>query len=89
MANAAKRGAPHMFTAYEPAAGRPAGPLPAAICLHGGGGVGSHWSWAPESVHYANTEATPVGGVTVPMDVTSRGDDQVPHVLVEPMIRRM
>jgi hypothetical protein len=68
MANAAKRGAPHVFTVYEPKAGLPAGPLPAAICLHGGGGVGSHWSWAPESVHYANTEATPVGGVTVAMD---------------------
>jgi hypothetical protein len=51
MANAGKRGAPHVFTVYEPKAGLPAGPLPAAICLHGGGGAGSHWSWAPESVH--------------------------------------
>ncbi|MFN9334000.1 MAG: hypothetical protein ACK6D1_15550, partial [Planctomycetota bacterium] len=68
MANAAKRGAPHVFSVYEPKAGLPAGPLPAAICLHGGGDVGSHWSWAPESVHYANTEATPVGGVTIAMD---------------------
>jgi pimeloyl-ACP methyl ester carboxylesterase len=68
MANAAKRGAPHVFTVYEPKAGLPAGPLPAVVCLHGGGGTGSHWSWAPESVHYANTDATPTVGVTVAMD---------------------
>ena len=68
MANAAKHGAPHVFTVFEPKAGLPAGPLPATICLHGGGSEGSHWSWAPESVHYANNDATPIDGVTVAMD---------------------
>jgi pimeloyl-ACP methyl ester carboxylesterase len=68
MANAAKHGAPHVFSVFEPLAGLPSGPFPAVICLHGGGQVGSHWQWAPESVHYANTEATPVGGITVAMD---------------------
>lgn len=68
MANAAKHGAPHVFTVYEPTAGLPAGPYPATVCLHGGGPSGTHWSWAPESVHYANDGATPVGGVTVAMD---------------------
>ena len=68
MANAAKHGAPHVFTVFEPVAGVPSGTFPAVICLHGGGQVGSHWQWAPESVHYANTEATPVGGITVAMD---------------------
>ena len=68
MANAAKHGAPHVFTVFEPVGGLPPGPFPATICLHGGGQVGSHWQWAPESVHYANDEATPVGGITVAMD---------------------
>jgi pimeloyl-ACP methyl ester carboxylesterase len=68
MANAAKNGAPHVFTVYEPIAGLPPGPYPATVCLHGGGQSGSHWSWAPESIHYRNTEATPVQGVTVAMD---------------------
>jgi pimeloyl-ACP methyl ester carboxylesterase len=68
MANAAKHGAPHVFSVFEPVAGLPSGTFPAVICLHGGGQVGSHWQWAPESVHYANTEATPVGGITVAMD---------------------
>lgn len=68
MANAAKHGAPHVFTVFEPIGGLPAGPFPATICLHGGGQAGSHWQWAPESVHYANDEATPVGGITVAMD---------------------
>ena len=68
MANAAKNGAPHVFTVYEPKAGLPAGPFPATVCLHGGGPSGTHWSWAPESVHYANDDATPVGGITVGMD---------------------
>jgi pimeloyl-ACP methyl ester carboxylesterase len=68
MANAAKHGAPHVFSVFEPLAGLPSGTLPAVICLHGGGQAGSHWQWAPESVHYANTEATPVGGITVAMD---------------------
>jgi len=77
MANAAKHGAPHVFTVYEPTAGLPAGPYPATVCLHGGGPSGTHWSWAPESVHYANDDATPVGGITVGMDdrlfVTTNG----------------
>jgi hypothetical protein len=68
MANAAKHGAPHVFTVYEPKAGLPVGPFPATVCLHGGGPSGTHWSWAPESVHYANDDATPVGGITVGMD---------------------
>jgi hypothetical protein len=68
LANAAKHGAPHVFTVYEPRNGLPSGPYPATICLHGGGQVGSHWSWAPESIHYANTGAVPVGGITVAMD---------------------
>ncbi|MBU3727866.1 MAG: hypothetical protein FGM37_01255 [Phycisphaerales bacterium] len=68
MANAAKNGAPHVFTVYEPKAGLPVGPFPATVCLHGGGPSGTHWSWAPESVHYANDDATPVGGITVGMD---------------------
>lgn len=68
MANAAKNGAPHVFTVFEPKDGLPRGRYPAVICLHGGGPSGSHWSWAPESVHYANTDATPVGGITVAMD---------------------
>ncbi|MFN7429444.1 MAG: alpha/beta hydrolase-fold protein, partial [bacterium] len=68
MANAAKHGAPHVFSVFEPVAGLPSGTFPAVICLHGGGQVGSHWQWAAESVHYANTEATPVGGITVAMD---------------------
>ncbi|MFO0491144.1 MAG: alpha/beta hydrolase-fold protein, partial [bacterium] len=68
MANAAKHGAPHVFSVFEPVAGLPSGIFPAVICLHGGGQVGSHWQWAAESVHYANTEATPVGGITVAMD---------------------
>jgi len=68
LANAAKNGAPHVFTVYEPRAGLPTGRYPATVCLHGGGQVGSHWSWAPESVHYANTGAVPVGGVTVAMN---------------------
>jgi len=68
MANAAKHGAPHVFSVFEPLAGLPSGTFPAVICLHGGGQVGSHWQWAPESVHYANDEATPIGGVTVAMD---------------------
>jgi len=68
MANAAKHGAPHVFTVYEPKTGLPAGPYPATVCLHGGGPSGTHWSWAPESVHYANDGAIPDGGVTVAMD---------------------
>ncbi|MEY3141661.1 MAG: hypothetical protein RLY21_154 [Planctomycetota bacterium] len=68
IANAAKHGAPHVFTVYEPKNGLPAGPYPATICLHGGGQAGSHWSWAPESIHYANNDATPVNGVTVALD---------------------
>jgi hypothetical protein len=68
MANAAKNGAPHVFTIYEPEAGLPTGPYPATICLHGGGTAGSHWSWRPESVHYANNDATPITGITVAMD---------------------
>ncbi len=68
MANAAKHGAPHVFSVYEPTAGLPAGPYPVTICLHGGGPSGTHWSWAPESVHYANDDATPLGGITVGMD---------------------
>ena len=68
MANAAKHGAPHVFTVYEPKTGLPAGPYPMTVCLHGGGPSGTHWSWAPESVHYANDDATPIGGVTVGMD---------------------
>ena len=68
MANGAKHGAPHVFTVYEPKLGLPSGPCPATICLHGGGPSGTHWSWAPESVHYANDDATPVAGVTVGMD---------------------
>jgi hypothetical protein len=68
LANAAKNGAPHVFTVFEPQGGLPAGPYPATICLHGGGPSGSHWSWAPESFHYANDEATPVQGITVAMD---------------------
>lgn len=68
MANAAKHGAPHVFSVFEPVAGLPSGTFPAVICLHGGGQAGSHWQWAPESVHYANDEATPIGGVTVAMD---------------------
>ena len=68
MANAAKHGAPHVFTVYEPKTGLPAGPYPMTVCLHGGGPSGTHWSWAPESVHYANDDATPMGGVTVGMD---------------------
>ncbi len=68
MANAAKHGAPHVFSVFEPVAGLPTGTFPAVICLHGGGQAGSHWQWAPESVHYANDEATPIGGVTVAMD---------------------
>ncbi len=68
LANAAKNAAPHVFTVFEPRAGLPAGPLPAVVCLHGGGPSGSHWSWAPESVHYANDEAIPVQGVTIAMD---------------------
>jgi pimeloyl-ACP methyl ester carboxylesterase len=68
MANAAKHGAPHVFTVFEPKAGLPAGPYPAVICLHGGGANGSHWAWAPESFHYANDDATPVHGITVAMD---------------------
>ena len=68
MANSAKRGAPHVFTVFEPKAGLPPGPLPAVVCLHGGGPAGSHWSWAPESVHYANNDATPTVGLTVAMD---------------------
>ncbi len=68
MANAAKHGAPHVFTVYEPKLGLPAGPCPATVCLHGGGPSGTHWSWAPESVHYANDGAIPDGGITVAMD---------------------
>ena len=68
LANAAKHGAPHVFTVFEPENGLPAGTYPATICLHGGGPSGSHWSWAPESIHYANTGALPIGGVTVSMD---------------------
>jgi pimeloyl-ACP methyl ester carboxylesterase len=68
LANAAKHGAPHVFTVFEPENGLPAGPYPATICLHGGGQQGSHWSWAPESVQYRNTGAVPIGGVTVAMD---------------------
>jgi pimeloyl-ACP methyl ester carboxylesterase len=68
LANAAKHGAPHVFTVFEPESGLPAGPRPAVICLHGGGPQGSHWSWAPESAQYANTGATPVDGITVAMD---------------------
>jgi hypothetical protein len=61
MANAAKHGAPHVFTVYEPKAGLPVGPFPATVCLHGGGPSGTHWSWAPESVHYANDGGDPLG----------------------------
>ncbi|MFM7299273.1 MAG: alpha/beta hydrolase-fold protein, partial [Planctomycetota bacterium] len=68
LANAAKHGAPHVFTVFEPLSGLPVGPYPATVCLHGGGPSGSHWAWAPESIHYANDEATPVGGITVAMD---------------------
>ena len=68
LANAAKHGAPHVFTVFEPTNGLPPGPSPAVICLHGGGGAGSHWSWAPESFHYANAGAVPVEGLTIAMD---------------------
>jgi len=68
MANAAKNGAPHVFSVFEPRTGLPASPYPATICLHGGGPSGSHWAWAPESFHYASDEATPIGGITVAMD---------------------
>ncbi|MEY4044574.1 MAG: hypothetical protein RL644_842 [Actinomycetota bacterium] len=68
MANSAKNGAPHVFTVFEPITGLPAGPYPAVVCLHGGGNLGSHWSWAPESFHYANDDATPLNGITVAMD---------------------
>ena len=68
MANAAKHGAPHVFTVFEPKTGLPPGPLPVTVCLHGGGSAGSHWSWAPETVHYANNDATPIVGITVAMD---------------------
>jgi pimeloyl-ACP methyl ester carboxylesterase len=68
LANAAKAGAPHVFTVFEPRAGLPSGPYTATVCLHGGGQNGSHWAWAPESFHYANDEATPVHGVTIAMD---------------------
>lgn len=68
MANAAKRGAPHVFSVFEPMAGLPNSPYPAVVCLHGGGPSGSHWAWAPESIHYANDEATPVHGITIAMD---------------------
>jgi pimeloyl-ACP methyl ester carboxylesterase len=68
MANAAKNGAPHVFTAFEPIAGLPSGPLPAVVCLHGGGPSGSHWAFSPEGFHYANDDATPVNGITVAMD---------------------
>ena len=68
MANAAKHGAPHVFTVFEPKNGLPAGRYAATVCLHGGGPSGSHWAFAPESFHYANDDATPIGGVTVAMD---------------------
>ena len=68
LANAAKHGAPHVFTVFEPENGLPAGPHPAVVCLHGGGPQGSHWSWAPEAAQYANTGATPVDGITIAMD---------------------
>ncbi|MBI1302933.1 MAG: hypothetical protein GC172_03990 [Phycisphaera sp.] len=68
LANAAKHGAPHVFSVFEPKNGLPAGPYPAVVCLHGGGPQGSHWSWAPESAQYANTGATPVDGITIAMD---------------------
>jgi pimeloyl-ACP methyl ester carboxylesterase len=68
LANAAKHGAPHVFTVFEPKTGLPTAPFPAVVCLHGGGPSGSHWSWAPESIHYANDGATPVNGITVAMD---------------------
>jgi pimeloyl-ACP methyl ester carboxylesterase len=68
MANAAKNGAPHVFTVFEPKVGMPSGSLPATVCLHGGGSAGSHWSWSPETAHYANNDATPVLGITVAFD---------------------
>lgn len=68
LANAGKNGAPHVFTVFEPREGPPPAPSPATVCLHGGGDQGSHWSWAPESAHYANTGSVPVGGITVAMD---------------------
>jgi pimeloyl-ACP methyl ester carboxylesterase len=68
MANAAKSGAPHVFTVFEPKAGLPSGPYPAVICLHGGGPSGSHWAFEPEGFHYGNDEANPNGGVTIAMD---------------------
>lgn len=68
LANAAKHGAPHVFSVFEPKAGLPAGPYPAVVCLHGGGQSGGHWTFAPESFHYANDDATPVNGITVAMD---------------------
>ena len=32
----------------------------AAVCLHGGGPSGSHWAFAPESLHYANDDQDPL-----------------------------
>jgi predicted esterase len=68
MANAAKAGAPHVFTVFEPKAGLPPGPYPAVVCLHGGGQYGSHWAFEPEGFHYGNDEPNPVDGVTIAMD---------------------
>jgi YVTN family beta-propeller protein len=68
MANAEKNGAPHVFAVFNPQNGLPAGPLPAVVCLHGGGQQGSYWAYAPNSGHYRNTGNVPVDGVTIAFD---------------------
>ncbi|MFN7832526.1 MAG: MopE-related protein, partial [Bacteroidota bacterium] len=68
MANGEKNGAPHVFAVFNPQNGLPAGPLPAVVCLHGGGQQGSYWAYAPNSGHYRNTGNVPVDGITIAFD---------------------
>lgn len=68
LANAAKHGAPHVFTVFEPKDGLPPGPIPATVCLHGAGAAANHWLWAPDTSTFVNDGATPTSGVTVAMD---------------------
>lgn len=66
MANAARRGIPHVFGVIEPLGGLSAESRPCTLLLHGGGG--QYISWTPASADKARINITPVEGITVAHD---------------------
>jgi hypothetical protein len=73
-ANFAKNGAPHVFAVYEPTGGPVAGPMPAAMILHGGG---------PSDIGYTKFQPGVTGGdigIIIPCGLLIAPDDGVYRV---------